>query len=135
MVFLLWASAVLVGELHARDAGPAVSTLVGAQLPLRAICTRRPLLAPPATHPHPHSHPAPASQAAQAAALIGDFSNWEPVWMTKDQWGVWSVTLPDGGGNTGRGAGGRGGCSRPGDRHSEPRRGDRAAPCVHAASA
>jgi hypothetical protein len=34
--------------------------------------------------------------AAQAAALIGDFSGWQPVWMDRDQWGVWSVRLPDG---------------------------------------
>ncbi|EFJ43598.1 1,4-alpha-glucan branching enzyme II [Volvox carteri f. nagariensis] len=33
--------------------------------------------------------------AAQAAALVGDFSSWQPVWMTRDQWGVWSVRLPD----------------------------------------
>eukprot|EP00798_Chlamydomonas_sp_ICE-L_P020992 gene20992-27850_t len=33
--------------------------------------------------------------AAQAACLIGDFNNWEGSWMNKDQWGVWSVTLPD----------------------------------------
>ena len=32
----------------------------------------------------------------QACALIGDFSGWKEVWMTKDKWGVWSVTLPDG---------------------------------------
>jgi 1,4-alpha-glucan branching enzyme len=34
--------------------------------------------------------------AAQAAALIGDFSNWEPVWMARGEFGVWSVELPDG---------------------------------------
>lgn len=34
--------------------------------------------------------------APQAAALIGDFSNWKEVWMAKDKWGVWEVTLPDG---------------------------------------
>jgi len=34
--------------------------------------------------------------AAQAAALIGDFSGWKEVWMTKDQWGIWEVILPDG---------------------------------------
>lgn len=33
---------------------------------------------------------------AQAAALIGDFSGWEPRWMTKDEFGVWEVRLPDG---------------------------------------
>ncbi|MEW5315457.1 MAG: hypothetical protein WDW38_006883 [Sanguina aurantia] len=33
--------------------------------------------------------------SAQAAALIGDCNNWQPSWMSKDQWGVWSVTLPD----------------------------------------
>lgn len=33
--------------------------------------------------------------AAQAAALIGDFSGWEPQWMTRDEWGTWSITLPD----------------------------------------
>ncbi|KAG2486093.1 hypothetical protein HYH03_015188 [Edaphochlamys debaryana] len=33
--------------------------------------------------------------AAQAAALIGDFSHWQPVWMSRDEWGVWSVRLPD----------------------------------------
>jgi hypothetical protein len=55
--------------------------------------------------------------AAAAAALIGDFSGWEPVWMTKGDFGVWSVALPDGatgGGGAwwgeaqGLGAGGRG---------------------------
>jgi 1,4-alpha-glucan branching enzyme len=35
-------------------------------------------------------------RTAQAAALIGDFSQWKEVWMTKDQWGVWEVILPDG---------------------------------------
>ncbi|KIY96654.1 1,4-alpha-glucan branching enzyme, partial [Monoraphidium neglectum] len=34
--------------------------------------------------------------AATAAALIGDFSGWQPVWMEKGEFGVWSVTLPDG---------------------------------------
>lgn len=33
---------------------------------------------------------------AKAAALIGDFNNWECAWMQKDEWGVWSVELPDG---------------------------------------
>lgn len=33
---------------------------------------------------------------AKAAALIGDFNKWEPTWMEKDEWGVWSVELPDG---------------------------------------
>jgi 1,4-alpha-glucan branching enzyme len=33
---------------------------------------------------------------AKAAALIGDFNNWECAWMEKDEWGVWSVELPDG---------------------------------------
>jgi 1,4-alpha-glucan branching enzyme len=33
---------------------------------------------------------------AKAAALIGDFNNWEPAWMERDEWGVWSVELPDG---------------------------------------
>lgn len=32
---------------------------------------------------------------AKAAALIGDFNGWEPYWMDKDQWGVWSIELPD----------------------------------------
>ena len=32
---------------------------------------------------------------AQSAALIGDFNGWQGSWMTKDQFGVWSVTLPD----------------------------------------
>ncbi len=35
--------------------------------------------------------------AARAAALIGDFNDWQPAWMSKDEWGVWSVRLPDGG--------------------------------------
>lgn len=34
--------------------------------------------------------------AATAAALIGDFNGWNPTYMEKDQWGVWSVRLPDG---------------------------------------
>jgi 1,4-alpha-glucan branching enzyme len=34
---------------------------------------------------------------AKAAALVGDFNGWEPAWMNKDEWGVWSVELPDGG--------------------------------------
>lgn len=33
---------------------------------------------------------------AKAAALIGDFNKWEPAWMERDEWGVWSVELPDG---------------------------------------
>ncbi|KAG1666836.1 hypothetical protein FOA52_009460 [Chlamydomonas sp. UWO 241] len=34
--------------------------------------------------------------AAQAACLIGDFNNWqESHWMDRDQWGVWSVRVPD----------------------------------------
>jgi 1,4-alpha-glucan branching enzyme len=33
---------------------------------------------------------------AKAAALIGDFNNWECAWMEKDEWGVWSVELPAG---------------------------------------
>jgi 1,4-alpha-glucan branching enzyme len=32
----------------------------------------------------------------QAAALFGDFSGWKEVWMTRDKWGVWEVSLPDG---------------------------------------
>ena len=43
--------------------------------------------------------------AAQAAALIGDFSKWEPVWMTRDEWGVWSVRLEDGEARSWGGAG------------------------------
>lgn len=35
--------------------------------------------------------------AAQAAALIGDFSGWQPVWMEKGDFGVWTLRLPDGG--------------------------------------
>jgi len=34
--------------------------------------------------------------SASAAALFGDFSNWQEVWMSKGDWGVWEVTLPDG---------------------------------------
>lgn len=34
--------------------------------------------------------------AAQAAALIGDFNGWQPAWMTKDEFGVWELRLPDG---------------------------------------
>ncbi|GAX82082.1 hypothetical protein CEUSTIGMA_g9510.t1 [Chlamydomonas eustigma] len=35
--------------------------------------------------------------AAQAACLFGDFNNWQAntTWMTRDQWGVWEVQLPD----------------------------------------
>eukprot|EP00879_Flechtneria_rotunda_P011602 GHRR01012119.1.p1 GENE.GHRR01012119.1~~GHRR01012119.1.p1 ORF type:complete len:733 (+),score=193.09 GHRR01012119.1:150-2348(+) len=33
---------------------------------------------------------------AKAAALIGDFNNWEPAWMNRDEWGVWSIELDDG---------------------------------------
>lgn len=33
---------------------------------------------------------------AKAAALIGDFNSWEPAWMERDEWGVWSVEIPDG---------------------------------------
>lgn len=32
---------------------------------------------------------------AQEAAIIGDFNNWQPTPMTCDEWGVWSVVLPD----------------------------------------
>lgn len=33
--------------------------------------------------------------AAGRAALIGDFNNWEGTEMQRDEFGVWSVTLPD----------------------------------------
>ena len=33
---------------------------------------------------------------AQAVSLIGDFNGWKDSWLTRDQWGVWSITLPDG---------------------------------------
>eukprot|EP00884_Botryococcus_braunii_P004632 jgi/Botrbrau1/1416/Bobra.0063s0112.1 len=33
--------------------------------------------------------------AAGRAALIGDFNNWEGIEMQRDQFGVWSVSLPD----------------------------------------
>ena len=33
--------------------------------------------------------------AATAAWLIGDFNNWEGTELEKDDFGVWSVTLPD----------------------------------------
>lgn len=33
---------------------------------------------------------------AKSAALIGDFNKWEPAWMERDEWGVWSIELPDG---------------------------------------
>jgi 1,4-alpha-glucan branching enzyme len=32
---------------------------------------------------------------AEAAQLIGDFNGWAGTWMTKDDFGVWSVELPD----------------------------------------
>ncbi|GLI70892.1 hypothetical protein VaNZ11_015916 [Volvox africanus] len=35
------------------------------------------------------------SPAVQAAVLIGDFSGWQPVSMQRDEWGVWTVRLPD----------------------------------------
>jgi len=31
-----------------------------------------------------------------AAQLIGDFNNWGGTWMDKNEFGVWSVNLPDG---------------------------------------
>lgn len=34
--------------------------------------------------------------AAQAAWLIGDFNEWEGTPLEKDDFGVWSVELPDG---------------------------------------
>lgn len=34
--------------------------------------------------------------AAQAAMLIGDFNNWAGTAMERDEFGLWSVTLPDG---------------------------------------
>lgn len=37
--------------------------------------------------------------AAKAVALVGEFNNWEPTgdhWATKDDYGVWSLFLPDG---------------------------------------
>jgi 1,4-alpha-glucan branching enzyme len=33
--------------------------------------------------------------AAQAAWLIGDFNDWEGTPLEKDEFGVWSVSLPD----------------------------------------
>lgn len=33
---------------------------------------------------------------ATAAQLIGDFNGWSGSWMEKDQWGTWSISLPDG---------------------------------------
>ena len=33
---------------------------------------------------------------AIGAQLIGDFNNWGGTWMDRDEFGVWSVTLPDG---------------------------------------
>ncbi|KAH7615671.1 hypothetical protein Ndes2526B_g09583 [Nannochloris sp. 'desiccata'] len=32
---------------------------------------------------------------AESAQLIGDFNGWAGTWMTKDDFGVWSVELPD----------------------------------------
>lgn len=32
--------------------------------------------------------------AAKAVALIGDFNEWQPWWMEKDEWGVWSINIP-----------------------------------------
>ena len=46
--------------------------------------------------------------SVQAAALIGDFNNWGNTWMTKDQWGVWSIRLEDGAKGGGRAGAGRG---------------------------
>ncbi|KAK9842677.1 hypothetical protein WJX74_000550 [Apatococcus lobatus] len=34
---------------------------------------------------------------ASAAQLIGDFNGWSGSWMEKDQWGTWSISLPDDG--------------------------------------
>ena len=34
--------------------------------------------------------------AAQSAQLIGDFNGWNGDAMQRDQFGVWSVRLPDG---------------------------------------
>ena len=36
--------------------------------------------------------------AASSAHLIGDFNSWGGTHMEKDSFGVWKVTLPDGGG-------------------------------------
>jgi 1,4-alpha-glucan branching enzyme len=33
---------------------------------------------------------------AVAAQLIGDFNGWNGTWMEKNEFGVWSVSLPDG---------------------------------------
>lgn len=33
---------------------------------------------------------------ALSAALIGNFNDWQGTWMSRDQFGVWSVSLPDG---------------------------------------
>lgn len=33
---------------------------------------------------------------AIGAQLIGDFNGWAGTWMEKDEYGVWTVTLPDG---------------------------------------
>ena len=49
--------------------------------------------------------PPPPARRPQGVALIGDFSNWEPHWCEKDEWGVWTLRLPDGEGQrSGRGA-------------------------------
>ena len=34
--------------------------------------------------------------AAQSAQLIGDFNGWEGTPLQRDEFGVWSVRLPDG---------------------------------------
>jgi Carbohydrate-binding module 48 (Isoamylase N-terminal domain) len=34
--------------------------------------------------------------AASSAQLIGDFNGWSGSWMERNEFGVWSVRLPDG---------------------------------------
>ena len=34
--------------------------------------------------------------AAQAAQIIGDFNGWQGTPLARDEFGVWSVRLPDG---------------------------------------
>lgn len=64
---------------------------------------------PPSVHPRAQGHHTFGFQrgegctvyrewapGAGAAQLIGDFNGWNGTWMEKNEFGVWSVTLPDG---------------------------------------
>ena len=51
---------------------------------------------------------------AAEAELIGDFNNWQGQAMQRDEFGTWSITLPDGAAGAGATEWGKGGAGRGG---------------------